>query len=654
MTVSGKLRRSLVAALVAATFGLRPAAAARAAEDEADGAGNQEPTHSTWFHEVSSPAVLASATGAAICRWIHAALRTPQSAGAVPDVPNDRTDDSVVVVSWSDGTGSPAVRIGAGDGIVDAVADAVKRHRRSGKVPRAASLRVRLDIVQDIWQHPGFRIRQMEIPAPGLSGVAFSPSSGLAFLPAELIAVDAVAEDRTLRTDRIELLLARRSQWRKLGGWNIIANFIEPQPACFFECQSFFLHEDRVSYTFRGHLMLQPLKPAELKRRTVAGAEFMLRTLQSEPRDLQVQEIVRPDDAPPQPELALADWAGCALALAEYGRSAPDQVAAALTRTLRARLLDYAVTPPGIPDSMLCLADDDGVVRLGTNALAVLALLEKGSEPELENVTRIGRYLAAQATSDHHFVVHRNADNGKAAANTSVTESAQAIVALLQLYEETFEPQFRQIALAALDTLLNEHVKQQEMNDLPRTPWILEALNLGYTYSHNQRRSYRQSAERIALAAVADQTLNPTVPDELYSPRNSPSATEAAMHAHLLSIAADILRSARRTQSLAEIHSAMHAYLMFQMQAQLEPASVFFLKNPETYEGAFRDDAVVVRLRPVDQWVQLRALTAVRRELARADTEFPDDKPLPLSQSQKKALIQAYRTITTFPRALAD
>lgn len=652
MTVSGKLRRSLAAALVAATFGL--GTPAQAAEEEADDRNKQEPSHSTWFHEVSSPAVLASATGAAICRWIRDELRTPQSAGAFPDVPNDRSGDSVVFVSWSDGTRRPAVRIGAGDSIADAVVDAVKRHLRSGKTVPSDSLRVRLDIVQDIWQHPGFRIRQTEIPAPGLAGLAFSPNSGLAFLPAELIAVDAVAEDRTLRTDRIELLLARRSQWRKLGGWNIIANYIDPQPVCFFECQSFSLHEDRVSYTFRGHHMLEPLKPSQLKRRTAAGAEFILQVLQDDPRDLLVRELVRPDDAPPKPELALVDWAGCALALAEYARTAPDKVPAALTRTLLARLLEYAVTPPGIPESMLCLADDDGVIRLGTNALAVLAFLEEDSEVELKKATRIGRYLAAQATSDHHFVVHRNADNGKAAAKTSVTESAQAIVALLRLYEETSEPEFRQAALGALDTLLEEHIKQQEMNVLPRTPWILEALNLGYTYTHNQRRSYRQSAERIALAAVTDQTLDPTVPDELYSPRNSPSATEAAMHAHLLSIAADILRSARRTQPLGEFHCAIHAYVMFQLQAQLDAAAVFHVKNPKTYEGAFRDDAVVVRFRPVDQWVQLRALAAVQRELSRADAEFPDDKPLPLTQAQKKALFRAYRTITTFPRALNE
>lgn len=647
-----KLFHPLIVAVLAAV--LAQGVSARAAENESDREGTQAPSHSTWFHEVSSPAVVASSTGAALCRWIRDSLRTSQSAGALPEVPKDRADDSVVVVSWSDGAGHPAVRIGAGDGIAAAVADAVERHRRSEKTPQTDDLRVRLDIVQDIWQHPGFRIRQTEVPAPGLGGLAFSPNSGLAFLPAELIAVDALGKDRTLRTDRIELLLARRSQWQKLGGWNIIANYIEPQPACFFECQSFFLHDSRVSYVFRGHRMLQPLKPAELKQRTAAGVEFILQTLRRDPRDLQVRELVRPDDAPPKPELTLADWAGCALALGEYGNIEPDEVPASQVLALHKRLLEYAVEPPGISESMVCLAGDDGVIRSGANALAALALLEKGTEPELLQAARIGRYLAAQATPEQPFVLRRNADNGQATAKTSATESAQVIVALLRLYEKTSEPRFREIGLSALDTLLKNHVKDRDMDDLPRTPWILEALNLGYTYSHDQRRSYRQSAERIALAVVADQSLKPSVPDELYSPRNSPSATQAAMSAHLLSTAADILRSARRTQSLAEIHAAMHGYLMFQLQAQMDAAAVFYLKNPKTYEGAFRDDSVVVRFRPVDLWVQLRALTAVRRELDRADAEFPDNQPLPLTSSQKKALLQAYRTITAFPRALPE
>ncbi|MFW5893891.1 MAG: hypothetical protein ACOCUY_02025 [Verrucomicrobiota bacterium] len=654
MNLSMKLFHPLIGAVVAAVLVSQMAAQAAENDSNGEGDGKQAPSHSSWFHEVSSPAVVASSTGAALCRWISDELRTSKSTGTLPKVPNDRSDDSVVVVSWSDGTGLPAVRIGAGDGIAAAVADAVARHRRSGESPQTDNLRVSLDIVQDIWQHPGFRIRQTEFPAPGVCGLAFSPNSGLAFLAGELIAVDAVGEDRTLRTDRIELLLARRSQWRKLGRWNIIANYIEPQPVCFFESQSFFMHDNSVSYVFRGHRMLQPLKPAELKQRTAAGAEFILQTLQREPRDLLVRELVRPDDAPPKPELTLADWAGCTLALAEYEGSAPEEVPASLSRALHNRLLEYAVEPPDIPESMLCLAGDGGVIRSGTNALVALALLETGAKADLRHAERIGRYLAAQAVPDLPFVVRRNADNGQAAAKTSVTESAQIIVALLRLYEKTSEPQFREIALNALDTLLENHVEQQEMDDLPRTPWVLEALNLGYTYSHNQRRSYRQNAERIALAVVADQTLKPSVPDELYSPRNSPSATQAAMDAHLLSIAADILRSARRTQSLGEIHSAMHAYLMFQLQAQMDAAAVFHLENPKTYEGAFRDDSVVVRFRPVDLWVQLRALTAVRRELTRADAEFPDNEQLPLTKSQKKALIQAYRTLITFPRALPE
>lgn len=603
-----------------------------------------------WFHHVKSPALITSAAGAKLCRWIENALEAGGPLPALPEIRGDRRGASVVVVSWSDGNRPASVRIGTGGSIGEATGDAVRRHRSTPESPINALL-VRLDIVQNMWQHPGFRIRQTEVPAPGLCGVAFSPKSGLGFLPAELIAVDAVDAQRRLLPSRIELLLARRNQWRNLGHWNIIGNYIEPQPACFFECQTFFLNDDKPSYVFRGHRMLQPLTAQDLRQRTQAGAEHMIETLRRAPADLLLRDLIRPDDTPPKPDLRLADWVGCALALNDFAQFADHDAARELAIAIHDPVLEFAAKPPGIPQRVLCLAEG-GAIRIGVNALAALAFLQSGTEDARRNAERIGGYILAQATADHHFIIHRDAATGKAVPNTSVAETAQAILALLRLYETTSEPRYRQTAMQALDTLLEEHVERREMTDLPRSLWVMEALNAAYTFTYDRRRAYRQAAQRIALASVADQTLDAGVPDETFSPRNSPSATQAAINAHLLSTAADILRAARRDQALGELHQAIHGYLMFQLQAQLDAVATVFLPEPRRLTGAFRDDAVVIRFRPVDQWVQLRALVAAQREFERAGTPVDPGTPLPLSRPQKQAVVQAYRAITTFPRAL--
>lgn len=644
-------RRGLSSAIALLTLAGLPANGADRA------AATQE--HAYWFHEVRSPSVLSSDEGEALCRWIRRAIRKGKPSRAFPDLTNDRNGPSVVVISWSDGTSRATVRIGAGKSIGEAVKNATERHLGGKGPPRNAMPTVRLDIVQDIWQHPGFEIRKSEVPAPGLCGIAFSPQSDLAFLPGELIAVDAVGPKRRLEPGRLEVLLARRNQWRKLGRWNIIENYEAPQPACFFECQSFFMDDAGVASVFRGHRVMRPLTRSELRRRTDAGADFLVRTLEREPRDLRLADILEAETMTAEEKanrapLEAEDRAGCALALLEFAEFANDSSAKQQARSQLRHLRNAAVNLPSrSPDTQAACIARGREVRLGTNALTILALLaDEEAEESRECALRMGRWLADQLRPDGTFVLRRRATDAQTAPADSLTESSQATLALVRLYEATALPDYRTAAMRALQALVREHTTNREMGDLPLSPWLVEALNAGFTYGRDE--AFAKTVERIALATVAYQTLKPPVPDELGGHAGSPSATRAATQVHLLANAMDLLDDTYRRKAAIDLARALHGYLMFQLQAQLDTVSTFFLKDPPAVRGAFRDDAVVVRFRPTDQWVQLRALVAAQAEIEALGADLQTHPCLPLTERQKEALRKAYQDMTRFPRALPE
>ena len=164
----------------------------------------QEPTAAptgSWFYDIETPLRLSGQHGSALCRMAWRALSSGQVGSRKA---NPTGTPRAVFVSWSDGVESAHVVHGVGTGPVDALRAALATVP-AADFPHDTLHWLKVDVVQtvvtiprlaekklpngrrEVVRIPGFYARESVLPMPSVIGIAFSHSSGLAFLPEELM-----------------------------------------------------------------------------------------------------------------------------------------------------------------------------------------------------------------------------------------------------------------------------------------------------------------------------------------------------------------------------------------------------------------------------------------------------------------------------------
>jgi hypothetical protein len=255
--------------------------------------------------------------------------------------------------------------------------------------------------------------------------------------------------------------------------------------------------------------------------------------------------------------------------------------------TASERALDYLVSvTEDCGFGALCVVEN-GNVKVGGNALAILAFVEYGGDKYLAEAQGLARWIASVQQEDGSFEPHKY-DLRAAEASDFVSEyyPGEAIFALSRLAEFDENEQWLDVAEANALYLINDRDAGKEVAQLIHDHWLLYGLN--ELYRARPREEFLVHTERTVRAILDSQHKEEDLDEARVDwrggyyvpPRSTPTATrsEGLVAAYkLLRDYEDLLSVEERHIELEEIMFAIEEGLRFQLATQYgEEVEVFF------------------------------------------------------------------------------
>jgi hypothetical protein len=176
----------------------------------------------------------------------------------------------------------------------------------------------------------------------------------------------------------------------------------------------------------------------------------------------------------------------------EFAGSANKDILAASIRAVTYLLNEFLKFSP---DYRFACISEKGSIKLGGNALAILALLSvhRATQDDLLRILAesLGRYMLKDLKPDGDFVHKRYLASGKISDFKSMYYTGEALLALLDLFAVTGDENWLDAAIRSEDLLLRQDYGVKEQSH-----WMLYALEHLCRYRWNDQ--YAQHAGKIA------------------------------------------------------------------------------------------------------------------------------------------------------------
>lgn len=395
----------------------------------------------------------------------------------------------------------------------------------------------------------------------GLDGVGFAQAS-LALLP-DLVSHRALTRAGKLRPD-----YPQRAGWSSAPG----------EPAFRLRTQQGLWTAGRAVPLYRGHRFLAPtdLSAALLLERARLAGDFLVRQLDAQGR---FDYSYQPTTDQSEDSYNLLRHAGCCYALAQLSRA----VAQPHYAEASGRALDYLLRQCRPSGDRLELVEK-GAVKLGGNALAVIALLEyqevSGDRSRATQALKLGRSLLKAQAPDGNFPVHKSDfASGDTLDFTSGYYPGEAILALVYLSRQ--DPKGPWLGAAQRAALYLIEVRDKGVSDdkLPHDHWLLLALSALQKVAPSPL--YVRHMKRICGAICRAQLHNCAEPDWNGGFYRPPRLGPTSIRCEGLAAALGWLPEEQQD----EVRRALKAGITFQIQAQLQPESCVYFPQPERALG---------------------------------------------------------------------
>jgi len=295
----------------------------------------------------------------------------------------------------------------------------------------------------------------------------------------------------------------------------------------------------------------------------------------------------RTDDAPRR--YNILRHAGTIMAMMELHRAAPDpDLLAAAERAIGYLLRAVRPCPAG-PDAAWVV--ERGVVKLGGNALAILALVEHaratGKRTHLPIMRKLARWTVSVQQPNGRFAAHKVlVSSGRPAAFRSVYYPGEAILALLRLHRIDPDKKWVDAAERNARYLITVRDKKLTDHELPPDHWLLYGLN--ELYRLRKKPLYLDHARRIALAICRKQIRTHEQRDLIggYLPF-PPRATPAATRTEGLGAAWMLLHEFGDPRDAAAVKQGVRLGVRFLLQIQFHKESAAHMPHPPRCLGGF-------------------------------------------------------------------
>ncbi|MFQ5739817.1 MAG: hypothetical protein ACE5JX_12460 [Acidobacteriota bacterium] len=556
-------------------------------QDERSPSGLARPASSAtrfpvWFREVAYTPPIPDEAQRFLVGWVESTLfSNAEPPSSPPGLVETDPLPRIVFLSLSDGETSPAIVIGSGRGIWAAMAHAL--FQAQDLLGAGLKLRwLKLDLVrtvQPVSRTGGSRLKGFE---RGREGIALSGQPGAALLPEQLIANQLLDGRGEIRSEKAVQYIRAHSLYREAlkslrdeKGW----------PAFRFTTDSYFTDGRTIVPLSRGHRTFGELSAGEVLASARLAGQYLLRSVGS---DGQFIYRDRPGLQERGGEYNMLRHAGSVYSMLELSGVTQDkELLAAAGRGLQ-YLLDS--TQPSPEDERLLVIVENGWVKLGGNALAVIALAKYVELTRdlryLPDLVALGKWILKVQGKTGQFLVHKESyPGGRVTDFTSDYYPGEALLALLRLH--TIQPSDAWLDAAEKGARYLIQVRDRDLpaSRLPDDHWLLYALNELYRYRSDPL--YLRHASRLARAIVQRQNRDARTLDWVGGYHRPPRSAATATRSEGLLAAYHLIADFGDQQECVPILKAIQLGVRFQLQTQFRPESVLYFRDPQRFLGAF-------------------------------------------------------------------
>lgn len=543
----------------------------------------QPKTPGIWFEDISMPLSLNEVVYLKLVRETAANVLQEQSVKLKLPI-SLRRDEAprIVFLTVSDGNSPCLVAMGWGKGIFPALKDAISRVKsQSLGTPRPKWMK--LDIIQSVFEEPNGMDRPVEYET-SLYGFAFDRSAALAFLPEEAIANSLVSKDRYLRQDKIiEYQKNRRGKPSSYKG----TVDLNGSRLLRFDTASFFFDGQECMRLYRGHRWFRNLSRVDLLSAAIRAGDYLTRAVGANGRFVYKYHPKRDTI---DRKYNMIRHAGTVYAMMElYEVTGNERLMDAAHRAIEYLL--KSVRPCETDEGIAACVVEDGYIKLGANALSIVALAKYTEVTGDFSYLRLMRDLAAWISyvqnDSGEFTSHKETFEGRKVQDfTSTYYPGEALLAMLRLHRIDADNRWLDVAESGADYLMRVRDRALKDSQLPHDHWLMYALN----ELHRRRPNslYVHQTSRISKAILQSQNRNPEYPDWRGSFYKPPRSTPTATRMEGLYAGYQLTRDFGSLQDSRTILEGIKLGVQFQMQTQFLPESVLYLKNPTAALGGVR------------------------------------------------------------------
>jgi len=516
----------------------------------------------------------------------------------------------VVFISVSDGERPAGVAMGAGRGVVAALEQAAEK-AQTVRAAFAEPAWLKLDIVQQVWTVATDDLRGYD---RSLYGLAFDGSLRVALLPEQLMAYTiADADNRVQAAQMARYLQSCGADVAALDRMLATRDFTSYR----FTTTSLFSDGNVVVPLYRGHPSYEEVAPDLLLDAARRGGQYLQSAVEDNGRFIY---SYYPAIHGTREDYSIVRHAGTAYSMVELYKVTHDEDLLAAVDSTLGYLLSCA--KPGLDGSQetACIVSD-GFVKLGGNALTILALAEyvkaTGDRSHLPMMRRLGRWIQAVQEPSGRFFIHKQSHPGGRVENwSSIYFPGEAVLAMTRLYDVDPDESWLDTAERGAQYLINVRDADVPLADLSHDHWLLYALN--DLYRDRPDPLYMLHAMRIARSIVEAQNRKPHFPDWLGSYYKPPRSTPTATRSEGLCAAYELARDFEHVQQARDILDAIKLGVRFQLQTQFGPESVMYLPCPQRSLGGFHRSLTNLEIRIDYVQHNVSSLLGLRRILLAA------------------------------------
>ena len=322
--------------------------------------------HSIWFENISTPLSFNEAEYMKLVRHTAAFLITEQNAKLNLPTPLRRdVEPRILFLTVSDGSSPCLVTMGLGRGIFPALNDAISQVKSQSLGVNRVKW-IKLDIVENVFEEPNGLDRPVEYES-SLYGLAFNRSSALAFLPEEAIAYSLVSNKHYIRQDKIVDYVENRP-----GELNSYEGLLDLTGSSIqrFETVSFFSNGHNCMPLYRGHRWFRHPSRVDLLSAAILAGDYLTRAVGADGKFLYKYH---PKSDRVGQEYNIIRHAGAVYAMMElYEITGNEKLKEAAHRAIEYLL--KSVRPYETEEGISACVVEDGFIKLGANALSVVAL----------------------------------------------------------------------------------------------------------------------------------------------------------------------------------------------------------------------------------------------------------------------------------------